>query len=284
MSKKEGRRIKSSIPMDAVSPFIMPQRSGASNTFSSTIDIGKCEELISRLRADGLKGIGMMHLFMAAYIRVASQLPGINRFIRGQRLYARNNIEICLTIKKELKLNAPETVIKLDAMPDFTLEDVYRQLNQTIEENKKESTTNGMDVAAKILVSFPGVFLKFAVWLLKLLDYFGLLPRALTKVSPFHGSLFITNLGSLGIPPVYHHLYNFGNLPLFVALGAKRTEYVLNKEGEVEKRRLLDFTLVCDERICDGHYYATAFKKLKRVLENPEQLLSAPEKIVADIK
>lgn len=284
MSKKEGRRIKSSIPMDAVSPFIMPQRSGASNTFSSTIDIGKCEELISKLRADGLKGIGMMHLFMAAYIRVASQLPGINRFIRGQRLYARNNIEICLTIKKELKLNAPETVIKLDAMPGDTLETVYHQLNKTIEENKKESTSNGMDVVTKILVSFPGVFLKFTVWLLKLLDYFGLLPRALTKVSPFHGSLFITNLGSLGIPPVYHHLYNFGNLPLFVALGAKRTEYVLNKDGEVEKRRLLDFTLVCDERICDGHYYATAFKKLKRVLENPEQLLEAPEKIVADIK
>jgi pyruvate/2-oxoglutarate dehydrogenase complex dihydrolipoamide acyltransferase (E2) component len=122
------------------------------------------------------------------------------------------------------------------------------------------------------------------VWLLKLLDYFGLLPRALTKVSPFHGSLFITNLGSLGIPPVYHHLYNFGNLPLFVALGAKRTEYVVNKDGEVEKRRLLDFTLVCDERICDGHYYATAFKKIKKILENPDQLLEAPEKIVADIK
>jgi hypothetical protein len=283
MFLKEGRKIKSEIPMNKVSPFIMPNRTGASNTFFSTVDIGKCEQLLRQLKSEGMKGIGMMHIFMAAYVRVVSEFPGINRYIRGQRLYARKNIEICLTIKKELKLNAPETVIKLDATPQDTLHSIHEQLNTVIEKNKEDGDQNNMDAVARILVSFPGVFLKFTVWFLKTLDYFGLLPRALTKLSPFHGSMFITNMGSLGMPPIYHHLYNFGNLPLFIAMGAKRTEYVLNKNGETEKRRLIDFTFVCDERICDGHYYATAFKKLKRILENPEQLLVAPTKIVADI-
>ncbi len=284
MSRKEGRRIKGGMPMDAAMPFIMTHRNGASNKFSNTIDIANCETLLRKLRADGYKSIGMMHIFMAAYCRVIAQYPGLNRYIRGQRLYARNGIEICLTIKKELKLNAPETVIKLDATPADTLLDIYNNLTKMIEENKAEGDQNDMDGFVRLLMKLPRIILKLAIGLIKLLDYFNLLPRWLTKLSPFHGSMFITNLGSLGIPPVFHHLYDFGNLPIFIAMGAKRFEYILNKEGEAEKRTLMDFTVVCDERICDGHYYASAFKKIKKLIENPEQLLTPPETVVEDIK
>ena len=284
MSRKEGRRITSGAPMDAVAPFIMPNRVGAANSFSASVNVEKCEQLLRQKRLEGMKGLGMIHLFMAAYIRVASQCPGINRYIRGQRVYARKNMEICMAIKKEMALNAPETVVKLDATPTDTLYTVYDNLTKLLEENKQEGDHNNMDAAARVLMAFPAVILKFVVWFLKLLDYFGLLPRWLTKLSPFHGSLFITNMGSLGMPPIFHHLYNFGNLPIFIAMGKKRSEYVMNKDGEVEQRRMIDFTVMCDERICDGHYYATAFKMLKRVLENPEQLLVAPENVIDDIK
>ncbi len=284
MSRKEGRRIKSGAPMDAVAPFIMTNRIGAANSFHATIDVGKCEQLIRQKRLEGMTALGMIHIFMAAYVRVASQLPGVNRFIRGQRVYARKGIEICMAIKKELRLNAPETVLKLSVTPHDTLLSIYEQLKKEIEENKQDGDHNNMDTAARVLMSFPSVFLKFTVWILKLLDYFGLLPRGLTKLSPFHGSLFITNMGSLGMPPINHHLYDFGNLPVFIAMGAKRTEYVLDKEGTPQKRRLLDFTVMCDERICDGHYYAAAFKKLKKILENPEQLLNPPEEVIEDIR
>ena len=67
-------------------------------------------------------------------------------------------------------------------------------------------------------------------------------------------------------------------------MGAKRTQYSLTSDGTVQKQRLIDFTVVCDERICDGHYYATAFKKLKKLLENPEELLYGPATVVDDIK
>ena len=284
MMQKEGRRIKGGIPMDAVTPFIMPDRSGASNMFSASVNVEKCEKLLREKRLEGMKGLGMIHIFMAAYIRVVSELPGINRFIRGQRVYARNNMEICMVIKKELSLNAPETVIKLDATPTDTLYTVYENLSKLIEENKAEGDHNSMDFFVRGLVNIPGIFLKFVVWMLKTLDYMGLLPRALTKLSPFHGSLFITNMGSLGMPPIFHHLYDFGNLPIFIAMGKKRTEYVLNKDGEVETKRLIDFTVSCDDRICDGHYYATAFKRLQKILENPEQLLVAPESVTEDIR
>ena len=284
MGRKVGRRIKSDSPMNAVVPFIMPNRTGAANTFVTSVNIGKCEELLRRKKAEGFKGIGMIHIFMAAYIRVVSELPGINRYIQGQRVYARNNLEICMAIKKELKLNAPETVIKIMPSKTDTLDDIYHLLNAEITQNKEEGDQNSMDTAARVLVSLPGILLKFVVWVLKTMDYFGMLPRFLTKLSPFHGSLFITNMGSLGMPPICHHLYDFGNLPVFIAMGAKRSECYLTEEGETQKRRMLDFTVVCDERICDGHYYATAFKKFKRLLENPEKLLVPPETVVEDIR
>jgi len=270
--------------MDEVSSFIMPEKTGASVVFPATIEITRSEELLRKMKNDGFKGIGMIHIFMAAYARVLSQYPGLNRFIRGQRLYARNGIEFCMVMKKELKLNAPETVLKLFLKPEDTLESVYHQLKELIAENHAEGDQNSMDSFARLLIHLPRGFLKFAVWLLKFFDYFNLLPRSLTKLSPFHGSMFVTNMGSLGAPAVQHHLYDFGNLPMFVSMGTRRTEYVLNKDGETEKRRLIDFTFMCDERICDGHYYTTAFKKLRRLIENPEELLKPPEMVVEDIR
>ena len=281
---KEGRKIKTLPPMNVVSTYFMPNRNGASNQFSTRIDITETEKYIQEKRREGLPGLGIMHVLLAAYVQTVAAYPGINRFIRGQRIFARNNIEMCLTIKKEMALDAQETVLKIPANADATLENIYTTMAGMIEENRCEGDGNGMDSAARILTFLPSIMLKFTVWFLKVLDYFGLLPRFITKLSPFHSSMFITNLGSLGIPPIFHHLYDFGNIPLFISMGMKRTEYVTKKDGSTEKRKFVDVTIVCDERICDGHYYATAFKKLKRLAENAWLLENPPEKVNADIR
>ena len=62
------------------------------------------------------------------------------------------------------------------------------------------ASAGGARVVALWLL-IPGVVLKFTVWLLRTLDYFGLLPQFLLEVSPFHGSLFLTSMGSLCIFP-----------------------------------------------------------------------------------
>lgn len=281
---KEGRKIKTLPPMNVVSTYFMPNRNGASNQFSTRIDITETEKYIQEKRREGLPGLGIMHVLLAAYVQTVAAYPGINRFIRGQRIFARNNIEMCLTIKKEMALDAQETVIKIPTNAEATLENIYNTMADLIEENRCEGDGNGMDSAARILTFFPSIILKFTVWFLKVLDYFGLLPRFITKLSPFHSSMFITNLGSLGIPPIFHHLYDFGNIPLFISLGMKRTEYVTKKDGTTEKKKFVDITIVCDERICDGHYYATAFKKLKRLAEKAWLLENPPKKVNVDIR
>ena len=90
-------------------------------------------------------------------------------------------------------------------------------------------------------------------------------------------------MGSLGIQPIYHHLYDFGNVPVFIAFSAVRRENELTSDGSVKKVRYLDFTFSTDERICDGHYYSVALHEIRKNLKNPELLENPPERIVNDI-
>lgn len=281
--KKEGRRVKGIPAMAGVSPYIMVERNDASNYVRDTLCIDKINKYIKEKQAEGMTQFTLMHYIIAAYLRVVAQRPAINRFIRGQKIYTREHAEICLTIKKEMTLESPDTVVKAFLTPDATAKDVYDELNSVIESYRNEPGGD-FDNTAKVVNYIPGVLKKFVIWLLKLLDYFGLLPRFLTKLSPFHCSFFITSMGSLGIPPIYHHLYNFGNCPIFLSFGAKYRENKINDEGQLEKHSYIDFTVVMDERICDGFYFASALKMMKNIARNPWQLDEKPTEVIPDIK
>lgn len=282
--RKDGRRVRTLEPITYVAPFIMPTRVGAMNYFQAGIPMNEMEKFIHKKRAEGKPGFSAMHVLVAAYIRMLSQKPGLNRFLSGYRIFARHNIEIIMAVKKELKLDAPETMIKLVFKPDATVDDVYEQFTKKIEEFKNSSDEkNIFDKVVGLLGSFPRFLLKGAVDFLKVLDYYGLLPKFLTDLSPFHGTLVITSMASLGIPSIYHHLYNFGNVPVFISFSAVRKENEVDKDGNVTRVRYLDLNFATDERICDGHYYSVAFHEIKKNLKNPELLERPPETIVDDI-
>ena len=279
--RAEGRRIRTGNPIDRLSPYIMKTRNTSSNLIADTIEITPMERFIHQKRQEGLDDFGVIHVILAAYVRAVSQKPGINRFISGQKVFARNNIQVMLTVKKEMRANAPDTVIKVVFPPSATAREIYEIINGKIRQNKESESS--FDSTAKILNYIPGLLLKFVMWLLNLLDYFGLVPKFLLDVSPFHGSLYITSMGSLGIPPIYHHLYDFGNVPVFCSFGAKQKRYALQADGTTVERKYIDYTFVTDERICDGFYYASAFKYIKSLLRDPWILDMPPQQVVADI-
>jgi hypothetical protein len=282
--RSDGYKLRSLQPMSKVSPFIMPNRSGASVYFHESIEITEAENYIRKKRNQGLKGFGLMHLLLAAYVRVISQRPQANRFISGQRIYSHDeDIVVNLTIKREMTLEAEETIVKMHFCPTDTADDVYYKLQKLIDENREVNPDSDFDNTAKILNFVPRLLLKHAIWLLKLLDYFGLLPKSLVEVSPFHGSMFITSMGSLGIPPVYHHLYDFGNIPVFLSFGAKYKQTELKPDGTPVQRKYIDYKIVCDERICDGFYLASSFKLFKTYFRNPHVLDDRPETVLHDV-
>lgn len=280
--QKDMRRVRGLSPMTVITPFIMVDRVGSMNLMKDRIPVTKPEKFLRECRDSGMTNISMMHLLIAAYVRLVSQRPALNRFIRGQRVWTRKSIEISLTIKKEMSLESPDTVVKVIFSPDATLSEVYEKLNDVIV-GYRNAPGGDFDNTARVLSYTPAVLLKFCIWFLKLLDYFGGLSKFLTGVSPFHCSMFITSMGSLGVPPIYHHLYDFGTCPLFIAFGAKKREYKVNPDGSVYKEQYMDMSFACDERICDGYYYASSLRLLKNILKNPAALLEKPETVIEDI-
>ena len=281
--RKDGRRVRTMSPMSYVIPYIMRTRNDAQNQIADTIDITEADKFLREMRAKGYKSISVLHVFIAAYIRAISMRPGINRFCSGQKIYHRNTIEINMAVKKEMSLDAPDTMIKVRFEPTDTITDVYEKFNAVVEKATAEGSNTDFDKTARWLTRLPGILFRGTVRLLEFLDYHGWLPQALLDVSPFHGSMIITDMGSLGIPPIYHHLYNFGNLPMFIAFGAKRKAVELDREGKPVEREYIDFMAVMDERVCDGYYYASSFKYMKMFMHNPALLEVPPEKVVEDL-
>lgn len=281
--RADGRRIRSLNGFFNFIPYIMPQRNDACNQYEESFEISNADRWFRQQRLNGYKGIGMLHLFIAAYVRAIAALPGLNRFVVGRRIYARNNIEVVMAVKRSLAIDATETTIKVEFDPTDTIFDVYRKMNQAIDKIKSSDEENGTEDFANKFKNLPRFVVRFVIWLLTVADYFGLLPKSLLDVSPFHGSMIITDLGSLGIGPIFHHIYNFGTLPVFISFGAKRKVYELDRNGNPVERKYVDGKFVMDERTVDGHYYATVFKYINRFISDPSLLEVPPETVVQDI-
>lgn len=280
--RRDGRKIRTLAPYDTVSPYIMVTRSDAQNFLSDRFDTAAADRYVQHKRSKGLLDFGILHVILAAYVRMVSQKPRINRFISGQKIFARHTIEVNMAVKKALKADETNTIIKVTFDPTDTAEIVYHRFQDALAQAFAVEE-NSFDQTARLINLIPGLVKKATVWLLKTLDYFGCLPAALLKVSPFHGSMFITSMGSLGIPPIYHHLYNFGNVPVFVAFGAKRYENQLDNQGQVVRHKFIDYTIVTDERICDGFYFASGLKCFRSYLASPEILDQPPIEVIRDI-
>ncbi len=187
-----------------------------------------------------MTNFGLTHVLLAAYVRTVAKYPGLNRFLAGQKVYSRGeDIQFCMTAKKEMSSDAPDSIFKLHLSPRDTAQDVYRKFNAAVEEIKDSPLDSDFDNTARALNLIPGVLLKFTVWLLRTMDYFGLLPGFLLEVSPFHGSVFFTSMGSLGIPlPFTITCMISATCRFFGAFGCKRRTNEVLADGTVVQRKV----------------------------------------------
>jgi len=276
----DGRLIKSTYPLTKIIPYLMKTRNDAQVYYEDKVYIEKIEEYIKKKRAEGIK-ITHMDVVVAAMTRVALERPGINRFIMNNRIYARKHLSVSLAVKKKLDDDGIETTVKFKIKPEDTVFTIAEQIHNTVYENKQESKENNTDKLAAKIMSLPNWLISGAVNMLMWMDKHNMLPGGVIEASPFHTSLFITNMGSLGIDSIYHHIYNFGTTSIFLAMGMKK-EDVDPSTGE--PRKYISFKFVCDERICDGLYYARSFSAFRRYLLNPELLEIPSENVKEDVK
>lgn len=282
--RPDGRKIRSMSPIEQIGPYLMVHRNESFILYEDSLEITQVERYIRQKRREGMTSFGLIHVLLACYCRALCKYPALNRFLSGQKIFSRGeDIQLSMTVKKDMNTESPDTVIKVHLTPRDTAADVYEKFQAAVSEVKNTPLDSSLDNTIGFMNLIPGVFLKFTVWLLKLLDYFGLIPKSLLELSPFHGSLYFTSMGSLGIRPVYHHLYNFGNIPAFGAFGCKRHVNEVLDDGTVVNRKYLDVRFTLDERIVDGFYYAAFFKHFKRLFHHPEQLDTPPDTVLRDI-
>ena len=280
--RSDGKRIKAKDPFFRIIPYIMKERSDAQVFFEETIKLENVDTMIKSLRKEGHK-VRFVHVVIAGIIRVISQKPKVNRFIAGKKAYSRNVIAISIAIKKSMDVDSPETIIKLHFSPNDTLMDVVEKVNTAFEENvEKMNQQNDTDKAANFFNMLPGFLLNFSIGFIKFLDNHRMMPKFLIKLSPFHSSVFVVDLGSIGISSAYHHIYNFGTTSIFMAFGTKSKELSKDTNNDVSTRKTMNFKYVVDERVVDGYYFASAIKLFRVIMHSPEQLLNPPESLGVD--
>lgn len=279
--RSDGWKITKIDPMMRLSPYFMRTRLDSQNLFEQTINLDRMEEFI-RSHKEQLPNLSILHIITATMVRVISQRPLLNRFVVWNKQFARNSVKIALVFKQSLTDDGKEGIFIADFEPEDTLKEVSAKMDKLIQDNKVNIENNETDKLANIINLLPDFALRSLVWLFYQLDKVGLLPPSLLKASPFHSSAFITHVGTLGIPPVYHHLYEFGTTSMFLAIGKKEFEYSMDENEKMQKDRTIGLKFTLDERVCDGYYYAKSMREFSKYLHNPELLLTPPNEVIVD--
>lgn len=282
--RPDGRALTKGVdPITRLTPYIMTERSDAQCFSTQYIDSDILSEYIRKKRDEGVR-LSAMALILAAYVRTVSQFPALNRFVVGRKLYARK--ELCVSfaiVKVKTQTEFLETTVKLYFDPHDTVFDVARKIDDAIERNKTVEASNKTDNIARAVFAIPGL-VGFVVGFLKSLDRFGLLPKAIIDASPFHTSMFITNMGSINMNELHHHIYNFGTTSQFLGLGKREYRLKVNREGKMSARRFYPLAVVTDERVAAGAMYGMAFDLFNTLLRHPERLEASPEEVRYDAR
>ncbi len=279
--RADGRRLRGVDPIVQITPYLMPMRCDAQVFLSHRLDYEKLARYIAKKNQEGEK-ITFMQIIMAAYVRGISQNPEINRFIFNKQYYARNNCSMAFTaLKNPQDFHSNETTVRLEFDLTDTLFDVRDRMVAGVE--KARATKDGDFVIrlARAVLAIPGLC-TVIVLLYRLLDRYGLLPRALIRELPFYCGCFITNNASIGLNHVWHHIYNFGNVSTFIGMGNLLKEAAADPDGKARMKRWLPLGLTVDERVCSGAHYAAFFATVTEMLAHPERLEAPPENVRFD--
>ena len=281
--RPDGRRVRSIDPIMMIMPYIMKERTDTMTAYEDTFPCQAMDEYIKEKKEQGIN-ISYMHILIAATVRLIALRPQLNRFIMNGRVYTRPKIWVSFSMHTTLKDDSEEVTVKLCFDGTESILEVAEKINEAItNERRNAGSNNETSKFAKALLYIPGPILKFVVNTLMWMDRHNMMPKAIVDLSPFHTTFYITNLKSLGINHVHHHIYNFGTTGLFLAMGKEKVIPIV-KNGEIVQEKHMGYSLVSDERICDGLYFALALRQLRKIMQNPAVLENKLESKVEDVR
>ena len=262
--------------MNRIMPCIMPNRADNEAFISVDIDYKPLEAYLAK-KNEGLTEdkYTFFHVIACAIGKAFVLRPKMNRFVCNNRVYQRNDITVAFTVKKKFDDRAEEALAQFKIDEHETMdtfhEKIMKVIHVTKSDTEKDTSTDAMDIIAKLPQWVINLVAKFVLWL----DKHGWCPQSLIGSDPNHAAIFLANLGSIGLEVGYHHLVNWGTNSCFVVLGKKHLKKFYNPDGTEDLHEVVPLGITLDERIADGYYYSGTIALVKKLLENPE-LLDAP--------
>ncbi len=274
--RSDGKRVKHLKGFYNIIPMIMPKRNDAMNWNQFEVDLEPWNEFIKEQKELTGRVYSYTEILTASIIRVICLRPALNRFIFNRKIYQHNDIAFSIVAQKSLKRGkeSDETSIKMHFTGKESLQEIADVMETEFKKVKHEGMKNATDKLTDAICSASPFFTIPLVSFVKFLDKIGALPKGVLEASPFHTTFFITDMRSIKLPPLHHHIYNFGTTGMFFSTGVDKEVLSLNKEtGEVTSKIVMPISFVSDERFCDGYYFANSFRMLLRILKNPKVLL-----------
>ena len=275
----DGTLIKGLPGFRLINPYVMKGRNESAVYFTHELRMKKTIEFIRQYNKEN-KGNGkrltLFHVILCGIVRAIAFRPQMNRFISGKKIYQRNRIQFSFIVKKQLTDEGLETNVKITFSPFDTLQDVIEKVNREVEK-ARDMAGNESDHEIDFFTKLPRSILTLVIWVFKALDYFGIAPSEMIRLDPLYTSVYVANLGSVGLDAPYHHLYEWGNASIFAVIGKLRKGIVVGEGGTPVVEDLLTMKYTFDDRISEGLYAAKAIDMFKQFVENPEVLLQRPE-------
>lgn len=254
-----------------IMPFIMRTRTESAVHFEQSLDAGPGLAFLEAWNAAHEQRISFLHLVLWALAQTLHERPRLNRFTMGRRLWQRRGVFISFSAKKALDDASPIVVVKQRFEPALNFEQLVAQTHGSVREGRSDRESR-VDKELKLFLAAPAPVLAFFVRLAAWLDSWNLLPFAFFRDDPLYASVFVANLGSVKLDAAHHHLYEYGNIPIFATVGRLHDAVVARADGTVTTRRELTIKWTLDERIEDGLYCARALELMRTRLEDPAVL------------
>ena len=267
-NRHDGDLVQGLDPDRRIMPYLMRSRNESIAYFESRVDVARTEAFLREFNCQHPGSPAtLFHVVLWSLVRTLHQFPHLNRFVAGGRIYARRGIWISFAAKRELVEAAPLVTVKKRFDPDQPFADLVAEVHREVSAARSPATTS-VDKELAVLLHLPGFSLRAAVALVRLADRFGLLPRVFIDPDPMFASVWVANLGSLKMDPVFHHLYEYGNTAVFCTIG-QITEEPVVRDSKVVPRRIARLRFSYDERIDDGMYAGHAERLMRGLIEDP---------------
>ena len=272
--RRDGRWVRDVPGLQTIMGHILPNRTDCEVFMNDKFDVTELLLYLEKKNAEHPEyKTTMFHALVMSVARMVKERPKMNRFIQGRRTYERNEISLAFVAKRRFTDHAEEALMFFTPTDDDTLDTLsYKIVGEVRETRKSETSTGGIDAVIDGFAKIPRILLMPILRVIRWLDFWGVNPKALTDGDPNYSSVFLSNLGSIQGPAVYHHLNNYGTNSIMVTVGTIHKEELIMPDGTKQIRDVVDIGATLDERIADGFYFIRSLKLVKHLFAHPELL------------